>query len=338
MTDTYKFDPVALRKKLAEESGTTIEALDEVKGDEAPAAPSHADVFKGFADAKLDTAKPQKEDNLLPILGGIAGGMAQYKGLGSGLFHPDPSLFLPTQFSGTQAQPTNAPMTNVEHTMQSGQGQRPGETGRQRENTHNQETQRQSWATEQKVGTPEAKKVVVEAGPMYTTKSGIGIPLNTAMSMQEQLDMKQAAEAEERRQILAKQAANEQRKAAVAGAVRGTARMGQGIVGGAIAAPQLYEYAKNVANNKPADNTQLASGIGGLMMALGKNKMGVAGGLAQLPYAIKHRNELARSQLLSDLVPDVIRMGMTGSELYEPALRESDRIPPPPPSVAYPQR
>jgi hypothetical protein len=96
--------------------------------------------------------------------------------------------------------------------------------------------------------------------------------------------------------------------------------MGQGFVGGALAAPQLYEYGKDVMNpKKTADATQGVSGIGGLMMALGKGKLGGLGALAQIPYIVKNRDELARSQMLSDVVPDTMRMGMTGSEMFEPA-------------------
>jgi hypothetical protein len=55
------------------------------------------------------------------------------------------------------------------------------------------------------------------------------------------------------------------------------------------------------------------------MMALGKGKLGTLGALAQIPYAVKHRDEIARSQMLADIVPDTMRMGMTGAEMYEPA-------------------
>jgi hypothetical protein len=272
-------------------------------------------------------------------LGALLGGMAQYKGVGQNLFRPDPNLFVATNPDldrgkiGVSPSATGEPMSTVQHTMQSGQGKMPGVTGREREGTHNLESQRQSWATEQGTQAPGAKQTVVQAGPMVTNKAGFSIPLNTAMSLEEQLTAKQKADIIADQQIRQKVAETERRfdeqKAkrtnvinAVKGATQGTRQMGQGIVGGAIAAPALYEYGRDALKkdvNKPADTTQLTSGIGGLMMALGKGKLGTLGALAQIPYAVKHRDELARSQMLSDVVPDTMRMGMTGAEMYEPA-------------------
>ena len=270
--------------------------------------------------------------------GALAGAMAQYKGVGQNLFKPDAELFTyrrPPPIPEISAVPPMGaqPLSDVEHTMQSGQGQRPSETGRMRENTHNQETQRQALAAKQGIQLPGASNLIVNAGPMYTTESGIAIPKSTAITLEQELQAKKAMEAEQRRQVLEKQALEQQRidqqKArrekmigTAKGAVKGTAQIGQGFVGGALAAPALYEYGRDVIKNKPqkpADVTQGISGIGGLMMALGKGKMGGLGALAQIPYIVKNRDELARSQMLSDVVPDTMRMGMTGSEMYEPA-------------------
>jgi len=285
--------------------------------------------------AKKQPPKNEFERNPeLTGLSAVLGGISQYKGLGQNLFRPDPNLFNYTRPPPPIPQigavpPAGMPMSNVEHTMQSGQGQRPGESGRMRENTHNQETQRQSLATKQGLQLPGASNVIVNAGPMYTTETGVSIPKTTAVEMEKELQMKQAAEAEERRILLEKQAIAQQRQQQqqerrnrAIGATKGTARIGQGVFGGTFAGPALYEYGRDVIKerpNKPADITQGISGIGGLMMALGKNKIGGLGALAQIPYLIKNRDELARSQMLSDIVPDTIRMGMTGSEMFEPA-------------------
>lgn len=258
----------------------------------------------------------------LAELGALLGAGAQYKGVGQNLLKPAMDLFtqrdagIPGQ--GVGAPPT-VPMSDVEHTMQSGQGQRPTETGRQRENTHNQETQRQALAAKQNLQLPGAANVVVNAGPMYTTESGLSIPKSTAVKLEQELQAKQAAEAEQRRQFLERQAIEQQRiqqqqanRAKVIGAARGTRQLGQGVVGGGLAAPQLYEYGRDVVRNdktKPADTTQGISGVGALMMALGKGKAGAAGALAQLPYMIKHRKELAASMGMSDINPTAF-MGM----------------------------
>lgn len=262
------------------------------------------------------------------LVGGAAGAMAQYKGLGTGLFNPDPELFapkpvtMPAATTGAAA----APMTDVQHTMQSAQGERSGVTGRQRESAHNWETNRQALAQQQGLSSPGAKSVVVNAGPMHPTQAGVAVPQHVAVSLEEELRAKQLAQEMERQQLLARQAelqkrqmAAAQRRAAVAGAARGVGRIGQGVVGGALAAPQLTEYARDVANQRPADQTQLASGLGGLLMALSRGKAGAVGALAQIPYAVKHREELARSMNLSDINPTAF-MGMP--EELSPAFRE----------------
>jgi hypothetical protein len=258
----------------------------------------------------------------LAELGAALGAGAQYKGVGQNLLKPAMELFSPSG-AGVPGQAAGAiptvPMSDVEHTMQSGQGQRPGETGRQRENTHNQETQRQALAAKQNLQLPGAANVVVNAGPMYTTESGLSIPKSAAVNLEQELQARQAAEAEQRRQFLERQAIEQRRiqqqqanRAKVAGAARGTRQLGQGVVGGALAAPQLYEYGRDVVRGdkaKPADTTQGISGVGGLMMALGKGKAGAVGALAQLPYMIKHRRELAASMGMSDINPTAF-MGM----------------------------
>jgi hypothetical protein len=286
-------------------------------------------------EAKKQPPKNEFERNPeITGMGGLLGAMAQYKGAGQNLFRPDPNLFIATNPNMPNAPRGGVmapvvPATDVEHVLQSGQEPRPQVTGRQKESGHNWESNRQSLAQQMGLSQPGASNVVVQSGPMYPTKSGVGIPQNVAIEMEQELQAKQAAEAEQRRQLLAKQAAEQQRvdqqkarRAKVIGAAKGTGQIGQGFVGGALAAPALYEYTRDALKKdakKPADTTQLASGVGGLMMALGKGKLGTLGALAQIPYVVKHRDELARSQMLSDIVPDTMRMGMTGSEMYEPA-------------------
>jgi hypothetical protein len=92
------------------------------------------------------------------------------------------------------------------------------------------------------------------------------------------------------------------------------------VAGGMVAAPQLMEAGSNYFQNKPVDPTQVISGLGGIGMMTKSTPLGAAGALAQLPYAIKHREEMMKNMNLSDLVPDAIKIGMTGAELYEPAL------------------
>jgi hypothetical protein len=258
--------------------------------------------------------------------GAVLGGAAKYKGMGSNLATPAPDLFAHRDANITIGQkapliPVAAPqpVTDIEHILQSGQEARPQVSGRQKESGHNWETNRQALAQQQGLSTQGAKELVVNAGPMVPTSSGIAIPKNVAVQMEQELQAKQAAEAIARDQALAKQAAEQQRiaqqqanRAKAIGTAKGVARVGQGVAGGALAIPQLYEYGRDVISgvpSKPADTTQGISGVGGLMMALGKGKTGALGALAQIPYAVKHRKELAASMGMSDINPTAF-MGM----------------------------
>jgi len=277
-----------------------------------------------------------ERNRLIAEVGAGLGGAAQYKGVGQKLMRPAMDLFAPRDGAPTGQQGKQMslapvqPVTDIEHILQSGKEDRPQVTGRQKESGHNWESNRQALTqTGIEKTRPLANPMqhpIVQAGPMVPTASGIAIPKNVAVQMEQELQARQIQEAMAREQALQKQAAEQQRqekqKATVAkaiGAGKGALRVGQGIGGGAIAGPQLYEYGRDVVTGKPADKTQALSGAGGLAMALGKNKAGFLGGLAQIPYAIKHRDELARSLKLADIVPDTMRMGMTGAEMYEPA-------------------
>ena len=92
------------------------------------------------------------------------------------------------------------------------------------------------------------------------------------------------------------------------------------IVGGMVAAPQLMEAGSNYFQNKPVDPTQVLSGIGGLGMMAKSAPIGAACLAAQLPYAIKHREEIARNMKMSDVVDPVMSMFLTGQEMFEPVL------------------
>ena len=92
------------------------------------------------------------------------------------------------------------------------------------------------------------------------------------------------------------------------------------VAGGMVAAPQLMEAGSNYFQNKPVDPTQVLSGVGGLGMMTKSTPLGVAGLAAQLPYAIKHREEIARNMKMSDVVDPVMSMFMTGQEMFEPAI------------------
>jgi hypothetical protein len=75
------------------------------------------------------------------------------------------------------------------------------------------------------------------------------------------------------------------------------------IVGGSIAVPQLIQSGMDYFRNKPVDPYQVASGLGGVGMMTRSKPLGILGGLAQLPYAIKHKDELLNSMTMNDVNP-----------------------------------
>lgn len=91
---------------------------------------------------------------------------------------------------------------------------------------------------------------------------------------------------------------------------RGLGRAATGAISGAVALPQLVGVGSDYYQNKPIDTTQLASGLGALAPIVSRS--GIAGGLgmaAQIPYAIKHRNEISNALTSSDISPTAF-MGM----------------------------
>jgi hypothetical protein len=109
-----------------------------------------------------------------------------------------------------------------------------------------------------------------------------------------------------------------------ANTVRGLLPKGaMGMLGGAVALPQLAEA------NKTRDWTALASGLGALLPfaeaalpAVAQRfggRLGAAGAALSIPYAVKHRKELAAGMNMSDISPTAF-MGMPGE--MEPAFSE----------------
>jgi hypothetical protein len=93
------------------------------------------------------------------------------------------------------------------------------------------------------------------------------------------------------------------------------------VAGGMIAFPQLYDVGMSAFGNKPIDIEQSASGLGGLAMMSKSNRMGTLGGIAQLPYAIKNREELLKNMTMGDINPVAYPAGTaesTSSPMQEP--------------------
>jgi hypothetical protein len=96
----------------------------------------------------------------------------------------------------------------------------------------------------------------------------------------------------------------------------------QPVIGGMVAAPQLLRSATDFYQNKPVDPTQVASGLGGLAMMSKNPALGVVGGLAQVPYAVKHADEITNALRMNDINPTAFPAGTVGAEsspLTEPS-------------------
>lgn len=229
---------------------------------------------------------PSERPGYVVPAGAAAGAYATYKGVGSDLLKPQSGLFAPRPIPGSAAIPNAASvMSDIEHTMQSGQGKREGVTGRQRELTHNMETNRQAMANEQNLAKKGAKQLIVNAGPMYANEAGIMIPKSAAVQL-EQEKMMADAKAKVAAQKAAEEAAEKAAtKAKLSGKLMGAGKVGLGALGGGLSAKQLYDAATSMYNNGPSARSaaDALGGAGGLAMMYPTPLTVGAGLAAQLP-------------------------------------------------------
>ena len=89
-----------------------------------------------------------------------------------------------------------------------------------------------------------------------------------------------------------------------------------GLMGGAITAEQAYQMARDYWKNKVTpDWTQWASFVGGPLATFGGRYLGPTGMAMQIPYAVKHREDIARGMTMGDIVPYGV---FTESEANQP--------------------
>jgi hypothetical protein len=89
-----------------------------------------------------------------------------------------------------------------------------------------------------------------------------------------------------------------------------------GFMGGAITAEQAYHMAMDYLKNKVTpDWTQWTSLAGGPLATFGGRRLGPLGLAMQLPYAVKHREDIARGMTARDIVPYGV---LTEAEANEP--------------------
>lgn len=224
-------------------------------------------------------------ENALPYLGGIFGGIATYKGLGKNLLRPAPGLFSPAPetISPVGQPPSGALPSTVENVMQS--QRESGPTGRQREAGHNWETERQRMV-QRTMGIPETPEhPIVTSGPMYPTESGIAVPKNVAAEMESEKAAREWAAKVQAQQLMEQEAA----KARLLGRAAGVAKVGSGVVGGAISAKELFDAAKGMYENgiRTPEVIKILSGVGGLMMMRPSAATTTIGAALQVPQMIE---------------------------------------------------
>ena len=189
---------------------------------------------------------------------------------------------------------------------------------------------------------------ISDAGPMVTLDNGLHVSPQTALELSRQqqenanenarlLARQNAAALTEKQQNLAmleNERANDQRRqsqaaiqseadaaraARIKGYAGGAGKVALSAAGLAEAFPMAKKMYEDYNAKKPLDWTEAASLAGGLASGFGGVKTGVLGQLAQLPYAYKHRDEIARAMNMEDVMPDTMRTSLAPGEGKEPA-------------------
>lgn len=213
----------------------------------------------------------------------------------------------------------------VQRILQGGEGPTLGTTGAQRGYGYNAEQQRRARhqaETERIVSriNPYAPDPIVQAGQVVPLKSGIQVPTNVATEIaQEQAK----AQTEQQRKNLELQRQSELNKAGLAqqtinreadlaksrGYRSGLGKTVMGGIGGAQSGLSALDIYQKWKNGEPLDWQDWSRLGGSLAQTFGGPKTGIAGGLATLPWAIKHKEELLRGMSQSDVNPTAMPAG-----------------------------
>jgi hypothetical protein len=266
--------------------------------------------------------KKQSEGNYLPVVasaGAAAGALARHKGVETkNVFKPGENVYQAPQKTvdalnqhlRTITGDANVDvrgMTNaqIDRILQGGEGSTLGTTGAQRGYGYQNEQQRRSRNQHEvenlvKKISPNLPDPIVQAGQTVPLPSGIEVPVNVARQ--------HAADTTTNTQRAISEA---QKSMKTSGIKSGAAKVGAGALGGGLSAAQAYEMA---TQKTPADWSQYLSLLGGLGATFGGPRAGVAGGLAQLPYAIKNREAIMRGMTGTEVNPTAFPIGMPGAD------------------------
>jgi len=225
----------------------------------------------------------------------------------------------------------------VQRILQGGEGPTMGTTGAQRGYGYQGEQQRRARhqadieRTVSRIN-PYLPDPIVQAGQVVPLKSGIQVPTNVATEIAQQ---QAQAQTEQQRRNLELQRQSELNKAGLSqqtinkeadlaksrGYRSGLGKAAMGGVGGAQAGLSGYDIYQKYKKNEPITWEDWSRLGGSLAQTFGGPRMGTAGALATLPYAIKHREELLRGMTQGDINPTAFPAGTAGAD--EPVYRDS---------------
>lgn len=218
----------------------------------------------------------------------------------------------------------------VQRILSGGEGPTMGTTGAQRGYGYQGEQQRRARNQAEIERTvsrinPYAPDPIVQAGQLVPLKSGIQVPTGVATDIaQEQAK----AQAEQQRKKLELQRQSELNKAGLSqqtinkeanlaksrGYRSGLGKTAMGGIGGAQSGLSGYDIYQKWKNNEPIGWEDWSRLGGSLAQTFGGLKMGTAGALATVPYAIKNREELLRGMTMNDINPTAFPAGTSGAD------------------------
>jgi len=244
----------------------------------------------------------------------------------------------PTASSGELTQ------EQINRILQGGDGSTMGTTGAQRDFGYKGEQQRRARVQSELEGNirsanPNLPDPIVGAGQVVPLRSGIQVPTATAAQIAQDEAAKQAMaqrqalelqrQSEMNRMKIGEDQLNQEMKLNKSRGFRaGAGKIGMGAVGGALTgldilnALKVYEaHKKDPKHNRPLDWTDYLALGGGPLAMFGKKILGPIGMGMQIPYAVKHSDEVLRGMTMSDINPTVFG----GTDALEPAFPEYRR-------------